>query len=67
MKVVVITRELKGFSKTVSVIFAIPENITSVNTYARSKFDEHVDEFTSKFIEFRDANWEYHIMEVEKQ
>lgn len=61
-QVVVITRKLPGHDLVVSKVVAVPEDIEVIESYAWDCVEAHRESFTTQFVEFRRAEFDYTIL-----
>lgn len=67
-RVIVVTRQLKSHEATISIVIkAVAELANSaddVDRYLEAMASNHIEEFTKKFIEFRDATWKTQLIDL---
>lgn len=70
--VVVVTRTLPGNNTVVHTVIGLSEefeddlleNDGSVESYLREKAEMAVNDFKDRFVEFRNARWEYNFVKI---
>ena len=67
--VVVVTRKLFECDR-VSAVIGVSESTAStlddVEHYLDEKAKQHIEQFKSQFVEFKQADWSYSIMRIEQ-